>query len=127
MRRRHCHAQVSAEEGEPPYYLIEYTVESSRGRKVYVCKYCIFNKRLYVLQAQAKQDTFDAKDEDGASVREALPPAQRPLYDTVLRAACAGLDWGDQPPERGMVGLPARRIWPCWGLRRCRREGNPVE
>ena len=61
-----------------------------------------------------------------ASVREALPPAQRPLYDTVLRAACAGLDWGDQPPERGMVGLPARRIWPCWGLRRCRREGNPV-
>ena len=62
-----------------------------------------------------------------ASVREALPPAQRPLYDTVLRAACAGLDWGDQPPERGMVGLPARRIWPCWGLRRCRREGNPVE
>ena len=65
MRRRQCHAQVSAEEGEPPYYLIEYTVESSRGRKVYVCKYCIFNKRLYVLQAQAKQDTFDAKDEVG--------------------------------------------------------------
>ena len=75
MRRRQCHAQVSAEEGEPPYYLIEYTVESSRGRKVYVCKYCIFNKRLYVLQAQAKQDTFDAKDEAGASVRETLRAA----------------------------------------------------
>ena len=72
---RQCHAQVSAEEGEPPYYLIEYTVESSRGRKVYVCKYCIFNKRLYVLQAQAKQDTFDAKDEAGASVRETLRAA----------------------------------------------------
>ena len=75
VSRRHCHAQVSAEEGEPPYYLIEYTVESSRGRKVYVCKYCIFNKRLYVLQAQSKQDLFDAKDEDGASVREALRAA----------------------------------------------------
>ena len=73
MRRRHCHAQVSAEEGEPPYYLIEYTVESSRGRKVYVCKYCIFNKRLYVLQAQAKQDNFD--DKDDASVREMLRAA----------------------------------------------------
>ena len=73
MRRRQCHAQVSAEEGEPPYYLIEYTVESSRGRKVYVCKYCIFNKRLYVLQAQAKQDTFDSKDD--ASVRETLRAA----------------------------------------------------
>ena len=75
VSRRHCLAQVSAEEGEPPYYLIEYTVESSRGRKVYVCKYCIFNKRLYVLQAQSKQDLFDAKDEDGASVREALRAA----------------------------------------------------
>ena len=72
MRPLQCHAQVSAEEGEPPYYLIEYTVESSRGRKVYVCKYCIFNKRLYVLQAQAKQDTFDASD---ASVRETLAAA----------------------------------------------------
>ena len=75
MRPLQCHAQVSAEEGEPPYYLIEYTVESSRGRKVYVCKYCIFNKRLYVLQAQAKQDTFDAKDDAGASVRETLRAA----------------------------------------------------
>ena len=44
---------MSAEEGEPPYYLIEYLVESSRGRKVYLCKYCIYNQKLYVLQAQA--------------------------------------------------------------------------
>ena len=65
--------QVSAEEGEPPYYLIEYLVESSRGRKVYLCKYCINNQKLYVLQAQAKQDTFDAAND--ASVRETLAAA----------------------------------------------------
>ena len=65
----------------------------------------------------------DADEPFLASVREALPPAQRPLYDTVLQAACAGLDWGDQP-EPGMVGLPARRIWPCWGPKRCRRDGK---
>jgi len=65
--------KVSAEEGEPPYYLIEYLVESSRGRKVYVCKYCIYQQRLYVLQAQAKQDTFDAAND--ASVRDTLAAA----------------------------------------------------
>lgn len=65
--------KVSAEDSqEPAYYLIEYAVESSRGRKVYMCKYCIYKKRLYVLQAQAKQDTFDASD---ASVRETLAAA----------------------------------------------------
>ena len=68
----HSHAQVNAEE-DGRYYLIEYLVESSRGRKVYVCKYCISNKRLYVLQAQAKQDIFDAKDD--AAVREMLRAA----------------------------------------------------
>ena len=65
--------KVRAEDAEDPvYYIIEYQVESSRGRKVYLCKYCIYQNRLYVLQAQAKQDSFDAAD---AAVRETLAAA----------------------------------------------------
>lgn len=41
--------------GSPTYYIIEYAVASSRGKKMYLCKYCIANKRLYVLQASPPQ------------------------------------------------------------------------
>jgi len=52
-----------------------------------------------------------------ASVRRALPSAHRSLYDTIVKVAAYGIDTGDCH-EAGMVGLPMRRVWPCWGLRR---------
>ena len=52
-----------------------------------------------------------------ASVRRALPSAHRPLYDTIVKATAYGIDTGDRH-EAGMVGLPMRRVWPCWGMRR---------
>lgn len=57
-------------------------------------------------------------DEDMiTSVRRALPLACRSLYDTIVKVAAYGLDSGERH-EAGMVGLPMRRVWPCWGLRR---------
>ena len=58
----------AAAEGRPSYYTIEYATVSSRGTKIFCCKYCIANKKLYVLQAQASLVEFD-NDE---SVRAAL-------------------------------------------------------
>lgn len=69
---------ASKEEGPPLYYIIEYRVESSRGKKVYLCKYSIAPRpgrresALYVLQAQAYLDTFDSDD---AAVRQQLQTA----------------------------------------------------
>ena len=51
-----------AELARPSYYTIEYATVSSRGTKIYCCKYCITNKRLYVLQAQANLDAFDGEE-----------------------------------------------------------------
>jgi len=71
---------ASKEEGPPLYYTIEYRVESSRGKKVYLCKYSIAPRpgrsesALYVLQAQAYLDTFDSDD---AVVRQQLESAVR--------------------------------------------------
>ena len=76
---------LAAQRGAASYYTLEYFVESTRGRKVYLCKYAIARNRLYLLQAQAKADDFD----DAASgVREQLraivasfrvaPPAPAP-------------------------------------------------
>eukprot|EP00316_Scyphosphaera_apsteinii_P013453 CAMPEP_0119331996 /NCGR_PEP_ID=MMETSP1333-20130426/81816_1 /TAXON_ID=418940 /ORGANISM="Scyphosphaera apsteinii, Strain RCC1455" /LENGTH=211 /DNA_ID=CAMNT_0007341727 /DNA_START=73 /DNA_END=708 /DNA_ORIENTATION=- len=53
---------VTAQSGQPSYYTIEYQVESSRGKKVYLCKYCIAKRRLYVLQAQAGLDSWANAD-----------------------------------------------------------------
>lgn len=50
---------LAADAGKPSYYTIEYFVESTRGKKVYLCKYCIAQKRLYVLQTQAKVVDYD--------------------------------------------------------------------
>lgn len=52
--------RAESSEGEPTYYNIEYATLSSRGKKLFCCKYCIANRRLYVLQVQAKLDDFDA-------------------------------------------------------------------
>ena len=57
-----------AEEGRPSYYTIEYATVSSRGTKIFCCKYCITKGKLYVLQAQASLDAFDGDE----SVRQAL-------------------------------------------------------
>ena len=54
--------------GKPSYYTIEYATVNKRGDKLYCCKYCIANKRLYVLQAQASLTAFD----DDESVRAGL-------------------------------------------------------
>lgn len=51
-------AQVS--EVEPTYYTIDYVTESSRGTKIFLCKYCIAQRRLYVLQAQCGAADYDA-------------------------------------------------------------------
>ena len=51
-----------------------------------------------------------------ASVRRALPPAHRSLYDAIVKVAAFGIDDGI---EAGMAGLPTRRVWPCWGRLRC--------
>ena len=54
--------------GVPSYYTIEYVTASSRGTKVFCCKYCIANRKLYVLQAQANAAAFD----EDAALRQAL-------------------------------------------------------
>ena len=59
---------ADAASGRPSYYTIEYATVNKRGDKLYCCKYCIANKKLYVLQAQASLVEFD-NDE---SVRAAL-------------------------------------------------------
>merc|ERR1712070_853942 len=70
---------ASQEAGPPLYYTIEYRVESTRGKKVYLCKYSIAPRpgrsesSLYVLQAQAYLDTFDS--ESDAEVRQQLQSA----------------------------------------------------
>ena len=56
------------ENGTPSYYTIAYVTTSSRGNKIFCCKYSIANGKLYVLQAQAKVDAFDSDE----SVRETL-------------------------------------------------------
>ncbi|KAL3896192.1 MAG: hypothetical protein SGPRY_013327, partial [Prymnesium sp.] len=61
--------QVDAARGSPSYYTVEYLTESSRGIKVFRCKYCITSRGLYVLQAQANANVFDAQD---ASVRDSV-------------------------------------------------------
>jgi len=53
---------ADVESGTPSYYTIEYATDSSRGKKVFCCKYCITARKLYVLQAQAKQDAFDGDE-----------------------------------------------------------------
>lgn len=58
--------RAESAEGAPTYYTIEYATLSSRGKKLFCCKYCIASRRLYVLQVQAKLDEFDAD----AAVRE---------------------------------------------------------
>ena len=37
--------QVASEPGPPSYYVVEYLTDSSRGIKVYRCKYCIAQQR----------------------------------------------------------------------------------
>ena len=49
----------AASAGAPSYYTIEYLTESTRGEKVYCCKYSITGRKLYVLQVQAKRAAFD--------------------------------------------------------------------
>ena len=46
----------------PSYYTIEWATVSSRGKKLFSCKYCITSKKLYVLQVQASLDAFDSDD-----------------------------------------------------------------
>jgi hypothetical protein len=53
----------------PSYYTIEYATDSSRGKKLFSCKYCIAGRRLYVLQLQAKLDDFDGDEAVRAQVR----------------------------------------------------------
>jgi PsbP len=48
------------------YYVIEYVVESGRGRKQYVAKATITGGNLYVFTAQAKED--DLNGADGAAL-----------------------------------------------------------
>jgi len=55
--------------GVPSYYTIEYVTESSRGDKLFSCKYCIANRQLYVLQMQAKVVAFDAEEDVRNDVR----------------------------------------------------------
>ena len=59
---------ADAAAGVPSYYTIEYVTESSRGVKLFACKYCIANRKLYVLQSQANLATY----ESDADVRREL-------------------------------------------------------
>lgn len=59
---------AEVKEGEPTYYLIDYVTDSSRGTKIYLCKYCIANRKLYVMQVQCNVADYDAD----ASVRTTL-------------------------------------------------------
>ena len=54
--------------GTPSYYTIDWVTVSSRGTKIYCCKYCIANVdgkggKLYVLQAQANAAAYDESEE----------------------------------------------------------------
>lgn len=49
----------SVSKGGLTYYIIDYTVDSSRGVKRYVAKVTVNAKQLYVLTAQAKEKSFD--------------------------------------------------------------------
>jgi hypothetical protein len=60
---------ADAAAGVPSYYTIEYVTVSSRGTKLFSCKYCIANKKLYVLQAQANLAAYDADEEVRAALR----------------------------------------------------------
>ena len=55
--------------GTPSYYTIDWVTVSSRGTKIFCCKYCIANRKLYVLQAQANLDAFDAEEGVRKAVR----------------------------------------------------------
>lgn len=46
------------------YYVIDYTVDSSRGAKRYVAKATVTGGQLYVFTMQAKTDHFDAETEN---------------------------------------------------------------
>lgn len=48
--------------GQPSYYTIEYLTDSSRGRKLFLCKYSIVAGKLYLLQTQASADAFDGDE-----------------------------------------------------------------
>lgn len=63
---------ADAEAGAPSYYTIEYVTESSRGTKLFCCKYCIAKRKLYVLQTQAKLDAFDSDGGVRAQVRSII-------------------------------------------------------
>jgi hypothetical protein len=56
-------------EGKPTYYTIDYVTESSRGTKIFCCKYCIANRKLYVLQAQCNADAYDADAQVRATLK----------------------------------------------------------
>ena len=61
---RETSSQVADEAtGAPTYYTIEYATESTRGKKVFRCKYCITARKLYVLQAQVSQDAYDGDND----------------------------------------------------------------
>ena len=55
---------ISASESQTPVtqavpaYVIEYSVDSSRGQNHYLVKTTVINSRLYVFTAQAKEDSF---------------------------------------------------------------------
>ena len=56
-------------EGKPTYYTIDYVTESSRGTKIFCCKYCIANRKLYVLQVQCNLDAYDADAQIRANLK----------------------------------------------------------
>ena len=60
--------------GTPSYYTIDWVTVSSRGTKIYCCKYCIANVdgkggKLYVLQAQANAAAYDESEEVRGALR----------------------------------------------------------
>lgn len=46
------------------YYVIDYTVDSSRGQKRYIAKVTVTGNQLYVFTAQAKIDNFQGETAD---------------------------------------------------------------
>lgn len=49
----------SIQEGGLVYYIVDYTVDSSRGVKRYIAKVTVNEKQLYVFTVQAKSQSFD--------------------------------------------------------------------
>lgn len=45
------------------YYILDYTVDSSRGVKRYIAKVTVTGRQLYVFTTQAKQDDFNGETE----------------------------------------------------------------